>query len=186
MQKKIIIGIWLFLNSILLSYAQSSSTTLFRFVNAVEHNGQKVVLHHNLSDNSTEAFPVSSETFNTQDGYLQAFVLKRIAPNQILIASAKSKSHFLKYDSGTQQLSFAPMGSGEDMAPFLWQLNFAGTDHVLLSPSNSTNQSLYLNTNGSLSIETHKNGTGITLPSNGAGNIDDRFRFLVETISNVF
>lgn len=187
MQKKLIIGIWLFLSSILVSYAQSGSTSLYRFSNAVQHNGQNVVLHHNLSVNSAELAPASSATFNAQDGYLQAFVLQRLAPDSILIASAKSKSHFLKYNSSTGQISFAPLEA--DRTPFLWQINYAGfseVDHVLISPTNAPNQSLYLNTDGSLSLERQRNASGTDLPANNAGNIDNRFRFLLERITNVF
>ena len=76
MKKHIYTGIFLFLMGIGTVHAQD--TQLFRFVSQRAQNGTRLVLHHNLEDNSVGAVPLSNPTFNRTDGYLQAFILQPV------------------------------------------------------------------------------------------------------------
>ena len=170
--------------AITMSYAQN--TQLFRFVSKqVDTDGDKLVLHHDLNSNTVNAVKISDEVFNTTDGYLQAFIVKRISKAKVLIASAKRKSHFLKRNENTNQLVFAPISSEEELPLYTWELTFAGntSDEVIVQPVNELRKAIVLKADG-VSVSEFKNEAQQSLQV--GQQIANTFRFTLQRINNVF
>ncbi|MDY8135754.1 hypothetical protein [Aquimarina sp. 2201CG5-10] len=181
MKKYIWIGLLCYCFTIVSAIAQDSE--LFRFVNVAETSGTNKVLHHNLQDNSVNVIPISNTVFNARDGYLQAFILKRLSPGKVLIASAKKNNHFLHYDDSTSQISFIPITDENALDAYTWQINYARLAAVI-TPLNDPNKGLTIDSNNSISIQNLQNNSrGLITENNVVG---DQHRFTIQRVTNVF
>ncbi|WP_459211880.1 hypothetical protein [Aquimarina rhabdastrellae] len=190
MKKHIYTGIFLFLMGIGSIHAQD--TQLFRFVSQATQNSTRLVLHHNLNDNSVEAIPLKNQVFNSKDGYLQAFILQPV-PNQkgeVLIASAKAPEYFLKRNGSN--VIFEKINN-QSLDTFRWSISFHSKENFngesldninIVTPQTvnnsavliaSDNDNVFIN-----SVLPSVNTTG------GIIEIIDPFVFTMQKITNVF
>jgi len=180
MKKHIILSLLLLGGAMSTVFAQN--TELFRFSSVNTQNGQQA-LHHNLNDNSLELVPVSDATFNTTDGYLQAFILKRLSLGEVLISSAKRNNHFLYYDATSDMLQFKPISDETELSSYTWKIKFSGTEQVVISPKDIIGKGLTKNGNViSVGVLTN-NALGEITNANVVGN---QHRFTMDRVSNVF
>ncbi len=190
MKNKIFLCIVLCMAAIGMSQAQD--TQLFRFVSKrLDNNGNKMVLHHDLSSNKANAVKISNETFNGRDGFLQAFILKRTSTGKVLIASAKKKNYFLKRKSGasnnnTNELVFSPITDTNDLELFTWEIGFAGnnSDEVVIQAVGIDKHGIGLFPTGDAYSVGYSTTSGN--PIGNGGNISDTYRFTIQRVTNVF
>ncbi len=190
MKKHIFLCIVLCMAAIGMSQAQE--TQLFRFVGKrTNSEGQKLVLHHNLDDNKANAVAISNEDFNAKDGYLQAFILKRVSPGKVLIASAKKSTHFLKrsetiQNGSTNEITFSPITDTDNLDAYTWEIEFAGnnSDEIIIQASGLHQHGVGVFPEGTAKTVRISNTSGQPL-SNG-GTVGDTYRFTMQRITNVF
>ncbi len=188
MKKHIYTGILLFLMGI--GSIQAQDTRLFRFISQTDDD-QRLVLHHNLTDNSVEIKPISSITLNRTDGYLQSFILQPVEGRKgvVLIASAKAPDYFLKRN-GTN-VAFEKI-EAQSLEVFSWSISFNGkvvfdgkveNEVAIVSPEVRGNSAIgVLFSNNSII----NRGPDINIRSNGRLRIDDDFVFIMQQVTNVF
>lgn len=182
----------------------SQDVKLFRFLcNQANSNGDKEVLYHDLTSNNLLAKSAASEEFNSTEGYLEAFIIRKIPhTNYVCLISAKKNSHYLKYNNSTGKLSFAIIKYDlnklsllrinritderytldSDYDAYSWKIKYVGDSHVIISPRDNPNKVLCIK-NSEIILDTLKDNNSI--PTNLTSEIGNIFKFKMEKILNV-
>ncbi|WP_420551457.1 hypothetical protein [Tenacibaculum aiptasiae] len=181
MRNKFILFLCLFFIGAGITIAQDIE--LYRFTNTKLVDGNEMVLFHNISNNSISLIKKSSSDFNKKDGYLQSFILKRLEKGKVLIASAKQKKYFLKFNNTSNEIVFSTIENPEQLNEYTWQIQFAGTGKVLISPLNNPTKGLVQMDNNTIGVNVFKDSENQLLVGNK--KVGDQYRFTIEKLANV-
>lgn len=181
MRNKFILFLCLFALGTGITAAQNIE--LFRFTNVNVVDGNEMVLFHNIADNSISLVEKSNSNLNEKDGYLQSFILKRLERGRILIASAKQKNHFLKFNNTSSDVVFSTIENPNELENYTWQIQFAGTGKILISPLNNLSKGLVQKSGSTIKLEPFKNGNNQVLTA--GEKVGNQYRFTIEKIANV-
>lgn len=181
MRNKFILFLCLYILGAGITTAQNIE--LFRFTNVNVVDGNEMVLFHNTNNNSISLIKKSNSNLNEKDGYLQSFILKRLERGRVLIASAKQKNHFLKFTSTSNDVGFSTIENHSDLSNYTWQIQFAGTGKVLISPLNNLSRGLVQKDGSTIKLEQFKDGANQILTA--GKKVGNQYRFTIEKIANV-
>ncbi len=182
--------------------AQNEDTSfLYRFVNQDQSDGTTYVFHHNIETNAAELKPISNTEFNSEEGYLESFILQPLEGRVgiVLIASAKKPDYFLKRSGNptfapanvNEPVRFEKLTSEDDIRLFCWEIVMQDEDDadiISIEVGNFRQFGLQTRIDGTNpTVTLFRNETG-QRPGRTVANetVANRFRFKMERIANVF
>ncbi|WP_435263660.1 hypothetical protein [Tenacibaculum sp. nBUS_03] len=180
MKSYIVTLLLLFCSFMTCVYAQDSK--VFRFVYENSPATSKMVLYHNTNTNAAELKIKSSQDFTNTKGYLDAFILHKVAnqKGRVLIASAKAPEFFLKVNSNTNEVTMNKITEGANVNSFTWEviLNKETDTNIVALQTILKNRFALKKDNQRLIIADRK--------KQGGTDEDQSFSFRLEQIVNVF